>query len=146
MKKLLPMICGMLMMIPIACAKDKVTRDEGILPTEAREFIKQYFPQSSVLYLKVDKNMFRLEGYDVRLSDGTELEFDRKGQWTDVECKGSVVPASIIPDVIQIYLKENYNSYRVKGIKHKRWGYELKLNSGLEVEFDNQGNFLRLDD
>ena len=40
----------------------------------------------------------------------------------------------------------NYGDQKVTKIKHNRRGYELKLSNGLEVEFDNMGNFLRLDD
>lgn len=146
MKKLLAMMCCMLLMVSVACARDKVTRDVNQLPTEARALIKDHFPDASISYLKIDKNMFRIEGYDVRLSDGTELEFNTKGQWTDIERKNGAIPSTIIPDVIKTYMKQNYSGQRVKEIKHNRRGYELKLANGLEVDFDNMGNFLKLDD
>lgn len=145
MNKFLAMVC-MLLAVSVACAKGKVTRDINQLPTEARATIENHFPNASVSYLKIDKNIFRIEGYDVRLSDGTELEFNSKGQWTEVDRKNGAVPSSIIPDVVNTYMKENYGGQRIKEIKHNRRGYELKLANGLEVDFDNMGNFLKLDD
>ena len=146
MKKLLGLIVCMLLTVSAMCARDRVSRDVNLLPTEARELIKNHFAEASISYLKVDKNLFRGEGYDVRLTDGTELDFNSKGQWTEIEAEKNAVPASLIPDVIKKYMKQNYNGQRVKKIKHNRRGYELKLSNGLEVEFDNMGNFLRLDD
>ena len=146
MKKLLGLIVCMLLTVSPMCARDRVSRDVNLLPTEARELIKNHFAEASISYLKVDKNLFRVEGYDVRLTDGTELDFNSKGQWTEIEAEKNAVPASLIPDVIKKYMKQNYNGQRVKKIKHNRRGYELKLSNGLEVEFDNMGNFLRLDD
>ncbi len=146
MKKLLGLIVCMLLTVSAMYARDRVSRDVNLLPTEARELIKNHFAEASISYLKVDKNLFRVEGYDVRLTDGTELDFNSKGQWTEIEAEKNAVPASLIPDVIKKYMKQNYNGQRVKKIKHNRRGYELKLSNGLEVEFDNMGNFLRLDD
>lgn len=136
----------MLLMVSAACARDHVTRNETQLPAEAREMIKNYFPDASISYLKVDKNMFRTAGYEVRLSDGTELEFNPKGNWTEVSGKRHAIPQSLIPDVIKDYMKKNYANQHIMKIKHNRKGYELKLNNDLEVEFDNMGRFLRLDD
>lgn len=146
MKKLFIAMWGILLTVSVVCARDRVSRDITLLPTEARELIKNHFAKTDISYLKVDKNIFRIEGYDVRLSDGTELEFNSKGQWTEIETWRNDVPASLIPDVIKKYMKQNYNGQHVKKIKHNRRGYELKLANGLEVEFDNMGNFLRLDD
>lgn len=146
MKKLLTMFACMMLTVSALCARDRVTRDVSLLPTEARELIETHFPNAAISYLKVDKNIFRIEGYDVRLSDGTELDFNSKGQWSEIEAGRNNVPASLVPDVINRYMKKNYNGQHVKKIKHNRRGYELKLSNGLEVEFDNMGNFLRLDD
>ncbi len=146
MKKLFVAMWAILLTVSVVCARDRVSRDITLLPTEARELIENHFAKTDISYLKVDKNVFRIEGYDVRLSDGTELEFNSKGQWTEIETWRNDVPASLIPDVIKKYMKQNYNGQHVKKIKHNRRGYELKLANGLEVEFDNMGNFLRLDD
>ena len=146
MKKIVSFVSIMLLIVSVACARDRVTQDVSVLPTEARDMIKIHFPKSMISYLKVDKPLFRTEGYEVRLSDGTELEFNTKGQWTEVECHPLSVPSGIIPESIRKYFGRYYGDQKVTKIKHNRRGYELKLSNGLEVEFDNMGNFLRLDD
>lgn len=146
MKRLVSLVSIMLLVVSVACARDRVTQDVSLLPAEARDMIKTYFPKAMISYLKVDKSLFRTEGYDVRLSDGTELEFNTKGQWQEVESHPQAVPANLIPVSIKKYIDRYYGDYKVKKIKHDRRGYELKLSNGLEVEFDNMGNFLRLDD
>lgn len=146
MRKLVGLVSVMLLLVSVACARGKVTQNVSLLPVEAREMIKTHFPKAAISYLKVDKNFFRTEGFDVRLSDGTELEFNAKGQWTEIESRPRSVPASLIPESVKKYVSRYYGDQHVKKIKHNRRGYELTLANGLEVEFDNMGNFLRLDD
>lgn len=145
MKKLVSFVSIMLLIVSVACARDKVTRDVSLLPAGAREMIKKYFPDSEISYLKIDKKLFRTEGYEVILTGGTELEFDVKGQWKEIESL-QTVPDSIVPESIRKYIKRYYGPQGVKKIKHNRKGYELNLTNGMEMEFDNMGNFLRLDD
>lgn len=140
------MMCLMLLALTVASARGKVTRDASLLPTEARELIANHFPGTTISYLKVEKGVFNGNSYEVRLADGTELDFNGRGQWTEVETDRSDVPAGLIPDVVRTYMRQHYGGQHVKKIKHNRRGYELKLGNGLEVEFDNMGNFLRLDD
>lgn len=145
MKKLVSLVSFMLLIVSVACARDKVTRDVSLLPAGAQEMIQKYFPNSEISYLKIDKRLFRTEGYEVVLTGGTELEFDVKGQWKEVESL-QTVPDNIVPESIRKYIKQNYGSQGIKKIKHNRRGYELDLTNGMEMEFDNMGNFLRLDD
>ena len=146
MKMFIGLIGIMLLMVSIVSARGKVTRDVSLLPVEAQEMIKTYFPKAPVSYMKIDKNLFRTEGYDVFLSDGTELEFDAKGRWTEVESRSQSVPDSLVPMSIRKYVGRYYDDQKVKKIKHDRHGYELELVNGLELKFDNRGKFLRLDD
>lgn len=144
MKKFVTMMCLMLLVGLVASARDQVTRDAGKLPAEAREFIKAQFPGTGISYLKIENNLFRNNGYEVRLTDGTELEFNNKGEWTDIDCEPRAVPAGIIPEAIKKYMKENYARHRTVKIERGRKGYELTLENDLEVKFDPFGNFVRL--
>ena len=145
MKKMLVLMCAMLLTVSLAFARDKVTKDVSSLPVMAREMIQTHFTNAGVEYLKV-KSRALVEGYEVFLSDGSELEFDRKGRWTDVENKHRAVPSSLIPAAVQKYLGTYYPNQRVVEIKQKRRGYELKLVNGLELVFDKKGKFKHLDD
>ena len=144
MNKMLVLICAMLLTVSLAFARDKVTKDVAHLPVMAREMIQTHFTNVGVEYLKVKRRSL-VEKYEVFLSDGSELDFDRKGRWTDVENKHGAVPNSLIPVIIQKYLGTYYPNQRVVEIKQKRRGYELKLVNGLELVFDKQGRFKHLD-
>lgn len=145
MKRLFAWMTLVMLLVSTACARDEVTRDVNKLPAQAREFVSKQFPKTTVAYLKIDRNMFRTTGYDVKLDNGTELEFDRNGDWTEISSK-SGVPSTLIPATIADYVKRNYANHRVVKIKRKSHGYKIELGNDLELKFDSYGKFVRLDD
>ena len=57
------------------------------------------------------------------------------------------VPDALIPATVKTYLKKNFPNIAVEKIeRHRKGGYDVELKNDLSVEFDAQGNFLRLDD
>ena len=80
------------------------------------------------------------------LSDGIELEFNSKGEWIEIDCKNKAVPAIFIPNTIVKYMQKNYGGHKIIKIERDRKGYELTLENGLEVDFDQFGGFLKLSD
>ena len=52
------------------------------IPEEARNFIHKHFKNNAVAACKRDYNPME---YEVRLDDGTQIEFDEKGHWTEIE-------------------------------------------------------------
>ena len=111
------------------------------LPAEAQSFIKTHF--TNVKVLQVTKEFAE---YEVILADKSRLEFDRSGNWKEVNCRGGAVPESVIPSRIQAYIKDNYSSDNVRTIERHIRGYEVKLSSGFELVFDKNCNFKRIDD
>ena len=71
---------------------DKYTIDRSDLPEEAQQMLKEYFPKAKVGMIKVDKHLLKKTDYDVRLVNGTTIEFNNKGKWTSVDCKNREVP------------------------------------------------------
>lgn len=41
------------------------------------------------------------KSYDVIFTNGDKLEFDKKGVWTEVNCKYSAVPVAVVPEAIK---------------------------------------------
>ena len=111
------------------------------LPAEAQSFIKTHF--ANVKVLQVTKE---LAEYEVILADKSRLEFDRSGNWKEVNCRGGAVPTSVIPSRIQAYIKDNHSPDNVRTIERHIRGYEVKLSSGFELLFDKNCNFKRMDD
>ncbi len=146
MKKLVLFTTLLLTMgITSACAEDDKPIDNTQLPQAAQQFIKSYFPNETVTFASVDKEVFESQ-YDVYLSNGTELEFDGDGQWKEVNCKTSPIPAGIVPERIVDYVATNHPNLQIVKISRDSREYEIELYpGGMELVFDSNGDFKRYD-
>lgn len=146
MKKLLFVFAAMCMCMGFAQARDNYSRDASVLPVAAQSTIKNNC-KGKISLVKIDKSLGRVDEYEVILTDGTEVSFDRKGNWTSVEVgAGGSVPSGFIPAGVATYVKQNHKGQRIVGIDRERNGYEVELSNGIEMKFDNEGKFLRYDD
>ena len=115
------------------------------LPSPITAFIKQHFPNASVVRVEPDYDHGGME-YDVYLNDGTELDFDAHNQWETIESRGKGVPAAFIPKAIATYVRGNYQNMAIVKIHKEHYGYEIELPNSLELSFDRSGRFLDMDD
>ena len=123
----------------------QITFDE--LPAKAQSFVKTHFPKEEVASVWKDTEMLRVEDYTVALSNGTKVEFLPNGEWKEIKkSRGSEIPAKIIPNGIAQYVSQNYSGHPIKKISKKRYGYEVELIGGTDLEFSQNGKFLRIDD
>jgi hypothetical protein len=84
--------------------------------------------------------------FDVIFTNGDKVEFDKKGNWTKIDCEHTQVPAEVIPAAIQQYLSKNYPDAKVVKIeKTDRKGYDVDLNNGFDIEFDKHMNVREID-
>ena len=83
-----------------------------------------------------------VDGDKVILTDATKLEFRNNGQWKKVESKHGIVPVGIVPPPIQAYIDENFPVCGVSELKHGRRSYEVELNNGIDLTFDDSDFFL----
>ena len=128
-----------------ASAKDTYSHDPSTLPQSARTTIKNNFT-SEISLIKIDNEFGRISDYEVILTDGTEIKFDRNGNWEDVECSlNNTVPASFIPSQVATFVKKNQPDTHIIGIEKDRRGYEVQLSNGVEMKFDKQGQFQKYD-
>ena len=145
MKKLLLMLGLILGISAVATAKDKYAHDESVLPEAARTTISNNF-KAKVSLVKIEKDFGRISEYEVILTDGTEISFDRNGNWENVETNNSKsVPSSMVPKAISDYVSKNQPKTRIVGIEKERNGYDIELSNGVDMKFDAQGNFKRYD-
>lgn len=91
------------------CDEKKIDFDK--LPSAAQAFITQYFPGEEVTYAERDKDDGQKD-YKVRLSDGTEIEFDENGNWTSVDCA--------IPHCLTAYFRQRQRSVSLPSIPMPR--------------------------
>lgn len=144
MKKILLVLAVMLGVIS-ASARDNYSRDINDLPVAAQTVIKNHF-KKEVSHIKIEKEWGRVSEYDVVLVDGSEITFDSRGNWKDIEVKGTgSVPSALILNAISTYVKQNQKKARIIGIEKNRSGYEVELSNGVEMKFNLSGQFLRYD-
>lgn len=124
--------------------KDKaITVDQ--LPQKAQEFIAKYFAGIEVSYVKMESDLFD-KSYDVIFVTGNKVEFDKKGEWTAIDCKYTEVPTDIVPQKIQDFIAKHQPNTKVVKIEKDNDGYELKLDNRAEPKFDLNKNFMGYDD
>lgn len=114
------------------------------LPAKAQQFIKQYFPQNTVSYAKQDTGMFDGE-FEVAFMDGNKVEFQKNGEWKNVECERSAVPAALMPQTMKDYVAQNHTNIQVVKIDREPYEFEIKLSDGQELKFNLKGQFVRYD-
>ena len=140
---LVALLC-MLLQSVTCLADDKIIPVEQ-LPASAKTFVKKYFPQATIEYATKDTE-FMGTTYEVRLSDGTEVDFDKKGNWDNVDCKTKAVPASLVPAAIAQYVKAHYPNTVIVKIDKERSGYDIELSNDLDLKFNSKGKLIGIDD
>lgn len=114
------------------------------LPEPARQFIEQHFGERKVALAKMETD-FMKKSYEVIFADGCRIEFDGKGDWKEVACKFSEVPAAVISAPIAEYVQANYPEISVVKIEKERRKYEVKLFNRVELTFDMHFNLIDID-
>lgn len=129
--------------ISSAQAQDRYLKTEEF-PSEITSYVKQHFPESDIISIKEEKDRRKTE-YEVKLRNMEELEFDEAYHIKSIESK-SALPNSVIPPKILDYVTKNYPQQFIKEWKMKRRSQEVELNNDLEIIFDFDGNFVKIDD
>lgn len=129
-------------LILTACDKDEVV-PENELPASARDFIMTHFPEQTISQVVKDKER-KSVSFDVILDNGVDLDFKEDGTCTSIE--GFVrLPDSVIPENILAYVNANYPENFIIEWELDRNEQEVKINSGVELKFDLNGTFLRVE-
>lgn len=141
MKKLSLIITLILTVCLSGYAQDKYSINRDDLPETAREFLTEHFPKAKVGMIKTDRHFLKKTDYDVKLVNGTKIEFNNSGKWTSVDCKRSAVPDAIIPRAIRKYVKNNYPDVKIVKIERTASKYEIGLSDSVELTFNLLGQF-----
>ena len=105
------------------------------LPAKAQTLLTEHFNGQKVMLATIESGVVS-RSYDVVLKNGTKLEFDKRGNLTEIDCKQGIVPDQLIPQAITNYLKENYEGQSVRKIEINRKEYEVELTNGLDLTFN----------
>ena len=143
MKILMMVICCILSCNMAANEGNDKPISVNALPAKAQTLLSIHFGKQKVMLATVEGVVSK--SYDVVLKNGTKLEFDKKGNLTEVECKQGTVPYRLIPQAIKNYLKANYPRQTVKKLEIKKNEYEVELANGLDLTFNNRFQLVDMD-
>ena len=115
------------------------------LPEKARDFITANFPGEKLAYAKQERDFLEVH-YEVVMVNGTKMEFDRRGEWTSIECRYGTISKNLIPEPIRNYVEDAYKGAEYREISRDRREYEVKITYGLELTFDRYFNLMGIDD
>lgn len=107
------------------------------LPAAAQNFISTHFKGASIGLVKRD-----MDSFDVTLSDGTEIDFNINGDWTDVDGKYKAVPTSFLPQGVAAKVQAMQPNVAIIEIDRKINGFKFKFMNGMKVYTDANGNVL----
>lgn len=142
LKKLFFIIAALVICTGAARA-DKHCSDSSRLPHASRKYIKKHFPKSKIAIIEFDKGILHSTDYEVRFTDGVEIDFNHDGSLKKVKVRRGAVPASAVPARINKYVKKHYAKRPIIEIDRKHYGFEVELTGDIELRFDHEGNFLR---
>ena len=114
------------------------------LPAKAQTLLSKHFKGQKVMLATIESGVVS-RSYDVVLRNGTKLEFDKKGNLTEIDCKQGIVPSQLIPQPIKNYLKENYRGEAVRKIELNKKEYEVELTNGIDLTFNKHFQLIDID-
>lgn len=144
MKKQILTLATILLLGTSAFAQNGTT-DIQQLPAKSQEFIKTYFQDYKVSYVLTDKEFADVD-YKIRFEDGTEIEFNARGEWTDVKGKQNCIPTGFIIKEITDYVNAHHKDACIKEIEKEFNRITIELNNKLELEFNSKGKLISYDD
>ena len=109
------------------------------------QFVEQYFPEANILLVNSE-----WDEYEVRLNDGTKIEFTRSAEWKKIDCEHSTtytnVPAELVPEQIANYVETNFAGQSITKIEKQRREWEIEVGNGLEIKFNRRFKAIKIDD
>lgn len=137
-------ICCMVSCNMVANAGNDKPISVNALPAKAQTLLSQHFNGQKVMLATIESGVVS-RSYDVVLQNGTKLEFDKKGNLAEIDCKQATVPDQLIPQAIKNYLMANYAGQSVKKIEMNKNKYEVELANGLDLTFNKHFQLIDID-
>jgi len=148
MKKLLFLL---LICLFVSCVNTSHNRQDpavsiSSLPAPAQEFIKKYYDGVKIKEITVEKRASLMQ-YNVDFKGGIDVQFDRNGVCTEIECKkpGAVVPEEVIPTNVLQQVRSLYPDKAIVKYEHNQRLYEVDLIDGTELTFNRAMRLIDID-
>lgn len=127
----------------MSCQKE-TTLDASKTPTEINTYVSTHFPSNKIIKATEEKKGNTTK-YEVKLDGNISLEFNQNKEIVEIESL-TKLPDSVIPEKIRNYTTTNYQTNFIKEWELNTADQKIKLDSGVELVFSLEGEFLRIDD
>ena len=126
-------------LLALAFTLPSCTREDGRLisfdrlPERSQTLLSTYFAEKTVMMVKKDSHE-----YEVVLKGGERIDFNRRGNWKEINCYSTYVPANLVPEKILDFVCEIFPENYIVKIERDRDGYDVRLNNRIEMEFNRK--------
>ncbi len=141
MKKILIsiLVVSIFSIFSMALLADERPSSYNALPAAAKKFLSQYFKNIDVAYVEEDRDSF-----DVKLSNGIEVEFKKNGEWEKVESNyKKAIPTGFIPKAVLNSIKKQYPNASIIKIEKDWGGFDIDLDNRMELKVNNNGKIVK---
>lgn len=136
------LVVGSVLLTSATLFSQESTITQQQLPRTITKYITTHFPGKKLSQISQEKKLRKTE-YEIHLDNGTKLEFDNT-TINEIE-SNEKLPNAVVPKNILAYVVKNYPQNYITEWKSSYTKQEVELNSGVELEFDKKGEFLRID-
>lgn len=140
MKKIFIMAVLLLGFVISASAQKKIELTE--LPKPAQDFLKKHFSNSDIDVVKKDAEHGE-KGYEVKLKDGTEIEFWKDGSYREVDGGKNPISTAFIPAAVKDYVAKNHPNEKITHIDYGHKDLDVDLTNNIDLEFTKDGKILK---
>jgi len=121
-------------------AQKKIETTE--LPKPAQEFLQKHFSNTTIDTAQKDAEHGE-KGYEVKLKDGTEVEFWKDGSYREVDGDDKPIPTEFIPASVKDYVAKNYPNEKITHIDYGHKDLDVDLTNDIDLEFTREGKILK---
>lgn len=127
-----------------SCSQETTSNDMTQLPASVQKTVNDNF-DAKVISVTTESAAIGVDEYEIYLNDGSKVTFAGE-EWDEVEVPvGKAVPTYFIPEGVSAYVTENVPGQTIIKIERDKKGYDVDLSNGVELQFDVNGNFVKVD-
>lgn len=147
MKRLILLLAATLTVGTSLFAQQNASKpDKPELQEDIHIFLGNYFNGDKVKSHKVIWDGADIVAFNLILDSGTEVDFNRLGEWTEIEmAMDGPVPSGVVPEAIAVFVRTHHKGLDISEIEKVHSGYNVELTNGLDIEFTQYGELLKYD-
>ncbi len=145
MKKIMMSLMAVIMGLNTVSADNEKGISVSQLPKTAQTFLTKHFKNAKIAMVTSELDWMGKE-YNVIFADGSKIEFDKSGNWENIDCGRNSVPEAVIPASIAKYVKDTFTGSKIVEIDVDKRDYEVELSNGAEIVFDKKFNVVGMSD